>query len=227
LARPPDAIRRSIQKSARTNLVVALGDLAVLQSALRQLEPKILALVAAFHKEHTFKAGISLAELCSRIGRSVPPPVIERAASSLVGMKKLELGPEGFKQPGHAPFAAAGGDARARIVKRLEEAGIEPPAIDALEKELALPAKDFRELVASLARAGEIVRAGELYFAKKAFDSATERVLAAIDQRGELSTADAKTILGLSRKFLIPLLEAMDKAQITVRVGEVRKKRKA
>ncbi len=85
----------------------------------------------------------------------------------------------------------------------------------------------LRDLLSSLVRSGHLVHAApDIYFARAAFDDATSRVRAYIDQHGSISTAEAKAMLGLSRKFLIPLLEALDKARITVRSGEQRKLRR-
>ena len=41
-----------------------------------------------------------------------------------------------------------------------------------------------------------------------------------------MSTQDFKEMTGLSRKFLIPLAEYYDRAEVTIRVGEVRRLRK-
>ena len=65
-----------------------------------------------------------------------------------------------------------------------------------------------------------------LYFAKSAFDTAASTVVDFIEKEGSISTAQAKSIFKISRKYLIPLLEAMDKHSVTVRVGEVRKARR-
>ncbi|MFP4032912.1 MAG: SelB C-terminal domain-containing protein [Desulfococcaceae bacterium] len=40
-----------------------------------------------------------------------------------------------------------------------------------------------------------------------------------------MTTPDFKTIAGVSRKYLIPLIEHLDAENLTIRVGEVRKLR--
>lgn len=42
----------------------------------------------------------------------------------------------------------------------------------------------------------------------------------------EMSAPDFKGLTGLSRKYLIPILEYFDKEKLTVRVGDVRHLRK-
>jgi selenocysteine-specific elongation factor len=42
-----------------------------------------------------------------------------------------------------------------------------------------------------------------------------------------MTTAQAKTLLNVSRKYLIPLLETFDRQRVTVRVGEARHARGA
>jgi selenocysteine-specific elongation factor len=81
-------------------------------------------------------------------------------------------------------------------------------------------------MLAALVRSGEIVSASPtIYFSRKVWTEATQRLLDHLAKEGQITTAEAKTLFGISRKFLIPLLEAMDKQRITVRVGEVRKAR--
>jgi selenocysteine-specific elongation factor len=227
LGERPEAIGRAIARASRAGAVVALEALVVAKSALAALEGKVLELIAAFHREHPYKRGMSLGELVSRVGRAVPAPVTERAANALVGMKRLLLEPEGYRRPEHSAFAAQSEGARAKVAATLDAAGLEPPALEVLEQESGLAPKDLKELLAALTRAGDVIRAAPtIYFGRRAFEAARDQILGQIAKDGEISTAKAKELTGVSRKYLIPLLEALDKAQVTVRVGEVRKARR-
>jgi selenocysteine-specific elongation factor len=228
VARRLGARRPKIEKAASTaeseKLIVRIGDRLVASAALRALQDELLGLVESFHREHPYKPAIALAELESKIGGHVPGPVVERAAAMLAEKKKIVRDAEGLRSASRTPARETNQGAKANVVAALEVAKLEPPALALLEQESGLSGTAFRDLMASMVKSGEIVHAAQqLYFGKLAFDGAKDKVLAFIAQKGEISTAQAKEILGVSRKFLIPLLEAMDKAQVTVRVGEVRK----
>jgi selenocysteine-specific elongation factor len=62
----------------------------------------------------------------------------------------------------------------------------------------------------------------DLALGRAAWDRAREAVRAHFAQRPELAVADLKESLGISRKYAVPLLETLDRAQITVRNSNVR-----
>ena len=47
-----------------------------------------------------------------------------------------------------------------------------------------------------------------------------------MEKSGELTIKDFKELTGLSRKFMIPVLEYLDKSKITLRMGDKRVLRK-
>jgi selenocysteine-specific elongation factor len=203
---------------------LAIGELYVHPDALARLQVQVLAAVDAFHAEHPYRGAVPLAELASKLGRRTTAPVIERAARALVGMKKLAQDPEGYRRPDHASSAFAGGDARKLVLELLQQRGLEPPWVMDVAAETKLAEKALRELLAIMAKSNEVVRAtSELYFARSAFDGGAAVLAEWFATKIDLSTQDAKNLLGLSRKYLIPLLESYDKLGVTVRVGEVRR----
>jgi selenocysteine-specific elongation factor len=50
-----------------------------------------------------------------------------------------------------------------------------------------------------------------------------EKVRQAIGQKGQVTLAEVRDLLGTSRKYVQALLEHLDAAGVTVRVGEARK----
>ena len=68
------------------------------------------------------------------------------------------------------------------------------------------------------------VREG-MYYHGPALEDILERVRLWFQSHDNLDVASLKDILGLSRKYLIALLEYMDNEHITVRVGDQRRYR--
>jgi selenocysteine-specific elongation factor len=49
-----------------------------------------------------------------------------------------------------------------------------------------------------------------------------DRVVARLHERGKVTVADVRDLFGSSRKFVLALLESMDREHITRRVGDDR-----
>ena len=64
-----------------------------------------------------------------------------------------------------------------------------------------------------------------LYYSSEAVDEILEKVRLWFSDHEDLDVGGLKEILGLSRKYLIALLEFMDREKITVRVGDTRQYR--
>ncbi len=220
----PARITRSAEKVSKDLALVA--ERAVHVPAVRELQATIVETITAYHREFPFRRGLSIAELATRVGRGIDPRIVDMAAKRLVGEKKLVQEQEGLRLPSHAPAADVNSEAKQKLIAALDTAGYEPPAPAELAKACGLTGATFKELLAALVRSGEVISASaSVYFSKQAWRRAVEAVLDHIEREGSISTAQAKTMLGISRKYLIPLLEAMDKHRITVRVGEIRKAR--
>jgi selenocysteine-specific elongation factor len=66
-----------------------------------------------------------------------------------------------------------------------------------------------------------------LYFHAEPLRDAETRVANFLRERKEITPQDMKDLLGISRKYAIPLLEYLDAQRLTVRVGDKRVLREA
>jgi selenocysteine-specific elongation factor len=114
-----------------------------------------------------------------------------------------------------AEFIRAAGDAapgRAELLEAVKGVSSDPRAVE--------------KVVDGLARAGEIVRVKELLFDGAALRGIQEKLVAFLAKRGEITVPEFKEMTGLSRKYIIPLLEHFDATKVTLRVGDKRVLRK-
>ncbi len=222
----PKAAEALADRAARAKVVTRIGALLVDPAAVDALGPRLIDITRGFHDAHPFLAGVAPAELVSRLGRAIPAAVTERACAVLVGRKALLRVADGsgaLALPDHQPRLGTD-EARRQVVERLESAGLEPPLVPALESEIELEPKALRELLGVLARSGVLVRATPtLYFAAGPYEAFRRAVVGWLDTHGRLSTPDAKALSGVSRKYLIPLMELLDRQRVTVRDGEDRR----
>jgi selenocysteine-specific elongation factor len=86
-----------------------------------------------------------------------------------------------------------------------------------------LAGDEEHELFQLLVQDKKLVRVKDsLYFHTEALDSIQERLVAMLRERKEIGPGDVKDLLGISRKYAIPLLEFFDARRVTARVGERR-----
>jgi selenocysteine-specific elongation factor len=114
-----------------------------------------------------------------------------------------------------------------RIIDRLEDdflrAEAAPPSAQEALGRAGLSGDEEHELFQVLVQAGKLVRVKEsLFFHARALDTIQAKLVALLRERKEIGPADIKDLLGISRKYAIPLLEFFDQRRVTARVGERR-----
>jgi selenocysteine-specific elongation factor len=84
-------------------------------------------------------------------------------------------------------------------------------------------------VAASLARllaAGELVKVKPDFFIEAgALASLRAALIAHLDLRGQITSQEWKDLCGTTRKWAIPLAEHFDAERLTLRVGDLRKRR--
>ena len=107
------------------------------------------------------------------------------------------------------------------MVHILLQAHLNPPSVAELER--ATGRRDLLALLRLAAARGRVEAVErDRFYAREALDQFTS-VLNDLGQRGEIIPAAIRDRLGISRKYLIPLLEWADGRGITVREGEGRR----
>jgi selenocysteine-specific elongation factor len=121
---------------------------------------------------------------------------------------------------GFAP-RVSGGDAEIeRVVGILSRANLTPPSISELESSTGR--RDLIPLLRLAAATGRVEAVErDRYYSREALEQFTE-VLKDLGEKGAIHPAQVRDRLGISRKYLIPLLEWADGRGITVREGEGR-----
>jgi selenocysteine-specific elongation factor len=64
--------------------------------------------------------------------------------------------------------------------------------------------------------------ADPVLFLRETYDEAVERVIAYLREHQTITAAEARDLLGTTRKYVVPLLEHLDERRITRRLGDQR-----
>jgi len=90
------------------------------------------------------------------------------------------------------------------------------------------------EVLAALIEQGRLVKlagsgigsgaqeANAVLFLRETYDEALAKLLAYLREHGKITVAEARDVLGTTRKYVLPLLEHMDERKMTRRVGDER-----
>ncbi len=188
-----------------------------------RLRSQTLALLESFHAENPLRAGISREELRSRAGHAQ-----ERVFAQLLGSLEADGQVRSDKdQVRLASHAIRLTPEQQRVVNGVEaeflRAAAAPPSPEEALGRFGVTGTEKHELFQLLIADRRLVRVKEsLYFHADALRAIRDKLVAHLQQHKEVSPADVKDLLGVSRKYAIPLMEYFDAQRITVRQGERR-----
>ena len=196
-----------------------VGDRLVAASGLVAAADLLSAAVARFHRDQPMERGMPL-ETLRRVGR-LEPAVAEAALVRLRTGGTLEVADGLVRAAGFRP-SVGGGDAVVRdMVNRVATAGLAPPTVAELADLTRRP--DAAAILRLAATSGTIEAVErDRYFARTALEAFIKAV-AEEAEGGTVSIARLRERLGISRKYLIPLLEWSDRKGYTVRIGDTRR----
>ena len=79
------------------------------------------------------------------------------------------------------------------------------------------------EVLAALIEQGQVVKLGDgVLFLRETYDAARTTIVQYLREHGSITVAEARDVLGATRKYILPLLEHMDALKLTKRMGDER-----
>jgi hypothetical protein len=116
-------------------------------------------------------------------------------------------------------FAAA----REKLLAQCRESGLAVPTVAEWGPRIGLAEPDCRRVLDALAEAGELILLAQgVYVHPESFSRARDQVKEFLAKNGRMNIAQARDLLGASRKYLLPFLEELDRRRVTVRQGDFR-----
>ena len=228
------AVRLGVAPRRVTTVIADVGDgllvldeTLVASAAVTAEAARLAEVLRRHHKEHPLDPGMSLQALRAGVGggaASSPPPaaVVDAVLAQGVRGRKLEIVESVARVPGWRPaFDARSSGARDQVARRVVEAKWQVPTVAELEREL--PNAPVRAVLAHLAREGVVEQMDqERYAAAPALAEFRAALEATLTELGSATPAELRDRLGLTRKYLIPLLEWADRRGVTRRTGDAR-----
>lgn len=185
---------------------------------------KIIEIISKFHIDNPIKIGINKDELCAKIGCS--ETIFPLLIKTLLDDKKINLKGELISDVNFKTQEAAVG-----IFQKIEEVydnyGLSPEDLETVAKLLNFDLKKLKEAIFTLIKQGRMQKISENYFiTTNTLQVTKSKLVDFFSKKPILTPQDMRDLFGISRKYIIPLLEFLDSIKFTIRVTEGRKLRK-
>jgi selenocysteine-specific elongation factor len=196
---------------------------------LDDLKNRMRDSLTQYHKDNPMKNGMSKEELKSKLPEGISSKLYTLLLNQMIKEQEIALEDQVVRLIGHQVASAAGAsDIRKNLLSALKESALMPPYARDLVDSIDADPKQVRDMLMVLVGEGMVSKTrDDLFFDAGAVKAVEAQIIAHIREKGSLSTQEFKEMTGISRKYLIPLIEYFDTINVTIRVGEVRKLRKA
>ena len=230
LGLPPAELESRLSRLVDAREIIGTGppgDGALYMHAepVARLEKQATDALAAFRKDNPHKQGIPREELRGRLPRSVPPRIYDQLLAALTERGAARVDGDLVIDP-RADRGGALGETEEQVLARYQEWAALAPKLKELPSALGLPEPRVRAALDRLLSAGRLVRVkSDYYVAADTIATLRAALEAHLDAHGQITPAEWKALTGATRKYSIPLAEHFDEIKLTLRVGDIRKRR--
>ncbi|MGZ3624589.1 MAG: selenocysteine-specific translation elongation factor [Ktedonobacteraceae bacterium] len=203
-----------------------VGSLWFAQAVWEALKEESVRLVSEQHRQHPLRSGLSKEEWRTRL--NLPPKMasevflVLQEEGQLAEAASISGSSGGFiRIPGFVPeFTTVQQQQVERLLRMFRESPFMPPG--RAESEAIVGG----EVLASLIEQGRLVKLGSatdtVFFLRDSYEEAIGKLVGFLQNHQKMTAAEARDVLGTTRKYILPLLEHMDEKHITRRVGDER-----
>ncbi len=222
----PAAAAQALEELAASGQLLQLDDLpsSVESNALVMPRSQWLAMkdtmsatLTTYHKSYPLRRGMPREELKSRL--KLPPRTFNLILQKLAGESVITAGEKWAAMPAHrvlfSPFQQVKVD---KLMERFAAAPFAPPVV----KECKLDVGE--DVFNTLLESGDLVAVSEeIVFRKGDYEAMVQKLRLSLQQKGQLTLAEARDLFNTSRRYVQALLEHLDAAGVTVREGDYRR----
>ena len=198
------------------------------RQAFDELKDLLLGRLTEFLQANPLKTGMGKEELKSRLPKRCDQRIFMSLLGALEKEGKGEVERDLVKLPTRK--ASVGTDSHQLlepIETALQQGGAEPPTVKDLCDTFHVREKEIMDILHLLAREGRAVKIkNDLFYAPVPLSVLRDQLTAHFRKEQEITPPQFRDLTGLSRKFMIPVLEYFDQEKLTIRIGDRRRLRK-
>ncbi len=226
------SLSESVERLGAAGELIAAGEAqsAVYCHALpfARLEKQAVDAVDAFHAAFPDKEAMSREELRARLPAALAPRMFERVMDSLIRREALAAERDHVRRVATRgkPAAPQTNPMEQRIAAAFSEWKLSPERPKDVAARLGIAEPAARAAMDRLITAGRLVRVKpDLFVDARALAELRAALERHLDAHGQITPAEWKDLTGTTRKFSIPLAEHFDAVKLTLRIGDIRKRR--
>ena len=201
-----------------TERVLDLGRTLYSAAGWSDITARVTSLLKQFHARYPLRYGQGKEEVRRSLGLEsrVFSEMVQRLCADEViaenqGLLQL-FGTNVALSPAQEEVAAA-------LLDLLERDPLAPPSLSMIREKLAVD-DDF---LSFLVEQGRVIQLDhDLVYSRRAYEQAVEKVRELLEREERVTVAQVRDAFGTSRKFVLPLLEQMDRDNVTQRSGDER-----
>ncbi|TAK25370.1 MAG: selenocysteine-specific translation elongation factor [Chloroflexota bacterium] len=197
---------------------IAFGDQVMSRERWERIAADLRARLDDFHVRNPLRPGMS--RETARPATGLNARAYSAALARLVEERQIEDADGLIRRAGFRVTLTTEIEARAkRFIGRIAANPFTPPSLG----ELPADERPDAELARALADMGRIVLvADDIAYTPEAFEDMRRRVVERLHTNGKVTVADIRDQFGTSRKYVLALLEHLDRTHVTKRVGDDR-----
>jgi selenocysteine-specific elongation factor len=217
-----ERLKTTLEKGEQEGDIISLKGVLIAAPTLEQIAEDLFTAVEAFHTANPLTVGISKQELLEKSG--LDKELFVGALDTLLAAKKLAISAE---QVHLASRRVLMKDEEAESKKQIEEAfasaGVKVPALKEVLAGLKIDLPRAQKIVTLMLRDKVLIKVSEdLVFHRKTLEELRHQVSEWKARSPKIDVSRFKDLVGISRKYAIPLLEYLDREHVTRRVGDDR-----
>ncbi|MDH7500884.1 MAG: SelB C-terminal domain-containing protein, partial [candidate division NC10 bacterium] len=190
----------------------------------RRIQEQVLDRLSLFHQQEPLKEGMMQEDLRSKLFPSPEISLFQKVLGHLKEEGKIALEKGRVRSVSHRPQLRAEEEKIKSALERIyREASFQPLLLSEVLSEVCKDQKRGSDLIRLLLEEGTLIRVkGDLLFHRESYERAKQMLLDRLKKIPRISVPEFKDMLGISRKWAIPLLEHFDEIKLTRRVGDER-----
>jgi len=220
---PKNEIEQDITKLISNSKITAfqitgLDPFYIANNRLKDLENKLIQVINQYHLSYPLRIGYSKAELIKQFLPNLKPKMAQFVFEYWEKNNFLVLKEDFVSLPSFKPQLPPGLQEKAnKLEKILIEQGFSPEYWDDLSKLVNLNEKEKNELYNFLLNQGKILKlTDKMMIHRESFEKLKVLITEFLIKEGQITIQQAKEVLNVSRKFLVPLMELLDQEKVTV-----------
>jgi selenocysteine-specific elongation factor len=214
-----DVTQQTLETLLHEGRVRRIGAAWFAQPVWDAMVEETVRLLSEHHRQYPLRGGLSKEEWRTRLNlspRMAAEIFITLQAEGIVAEATSTGG--SIRLPDFVPsFSKAQQQQVEQLLRRFRENPYTPPVRGEAEAVVGT------EVLNALIEQGQLVKLGDgVLFLRETYDEAIAKLVQYLREHGTMTVAEARDVLGATRKYILPLLEHIDTLKITRRIGDER-----